>query len=650
MDKARISRLLTCLLLVAFLLGCNQDHTHSPQFPLGTNPPQLNDSGNTLPELGGVHSNRVLAEEETVFVFPIIDPDDDTISVNLDSPPDWLRYESTNDVLTVTVSPDFFDIGNYRMDLTLDDGNDTRSYVFELAVDDNPAKYRNIRITRSDLIGLHVFQSRDLIYLFDNGKGLYANKFGEQYQVRWQLNRRGEARVQFYDLDCFSCGLFREYTLSIVAEQSQRQRWLLTPPIGDIIVSNTIEVEPQGMPSGEYLSFATNVGVLARVDASQFVIPARVSTGDEEVDVVFQGEFDEEHLNATFPDEKTREPLYGSYLKTFFNEKHGAFLGLRFDLFAHSIDVTFSNEHITQLEVAVIPALSSENQDVELDDYDVSLAKYLETPIQRTVIFEPLKRIEIGRFFEAGNTYYSGFDATSDVVISGTQVSQIGATKLRLFAQGEAQLDVKTAGLPDYVAMQNAVWEVSANQLLVTDAEKTRAYEMYENSQGQLLLSGARQQTPFTHVYPLIRVVESAPPELPVASSLAGTFKMVSSEDYFSADERFFVMKDNRLAFGVRIAQTVKEDRLQIEADDSIEVVAGQGQCRSFSIGYSFCRQLHEFWFLNRGYEYQLKRLQLVHVDEDYYYFTTHRAQMDSRKPDASRADSSFLVLKRIDN
>lgn len=661
----RQSRLLFCLLCAVFLFGCGGSSSADISSPdlVELNNATPSNTGNALPELRGLLSNRVLAQERTVFVFDIRDADDDAVSVSLTSPPDWLTYQVSNDTLTVTVNPDFFDIGNYRIDTLLSDGKSDRAYVIEFAVDDNPARYGSIRITESGLIGTHRFQSRDVLHLYESGKGLFVDIFKNEFQVRWSLNRFGQATIKFYDVNCFACGVVRDYALRIVAQQGTSQRWVLTPTDEDLAIfaSNTVELVEPEFVSGAYIGFGEVVDVLGRVDTdnSRVILPATVSTGDYDVNVVFDATLDETRRQGLFPNTQAQFPLHENFLKSFFNQHEGTFLGLRFDLYPHSLEIEYIDANIMKVRFFVLPRLHASNQDVVVEDFDVSLANYLNVPMETQAAFAPLTPVDTEFVFQAGNTYYSRFDANTEAVINQFTVPVSGATKLTLTSDLQGQLTLNVPGRPDSVSTQDAVWQVAGNFLFLAGAEGDQVYELFETMHGERLLAGHPSHGEYVGIYPLIVQTDANNEDssedmsdvepLPTVSELEGKYVHVTDEDFFSTQEHYFFTEDNRMEYRTINSTSLWMDRLAVQPDGSMEVILGDRQCRSFSKTYESCRQLHESVFHNRGHVYELKRLELVKVEDDKYYFSEHSATLDSRLFGRSYAQSGIRVLRRIE-
>ena len=651
------SRLLLCLLLAVFISGCGGSGSQSelPSASEDSDNIAATNNGNSLPEIRGLLSNRVLAEERTEFVFEIRDADDDDITLELTSPPEWLTYSATNDALMVTVNPDFFDIGNYRIDMRLSDGKDNRDYVLEFAVDDNPARYSSIRIVSSNLVGIHRFQSRDVIHLFESGKGLFIDVFGNHFQVRWSVNRFGQAHINLYDVNCFSCGRVREYTLRIVAQQGSEQRWVLTPSDEDLetFASNTVALETPELVDGAYIGFGQFADVLGRVDTEnkRIILPTTVAVGSANIEVVFDVPLNNDN-DVVLPEAEALFPLHEHFSKLFFNQDAGTFLDVYFDLYPDDLVVEYMDANVMQVRFSVLPRLHASNQNMDLAAYDKSLTDYLNTPMETVALFAPLTPANAEFLFTAESTYYSRFEAVTEVVINGQTVPVSGATELSLTSDLQAQLVVHAAGRPDFVEVQNVQWQATENFLFLGGENSDQLYELYENKQGELLLAGYPLVGEYAGVYPLIVSSESDmnnSEPLPSVAELKGGYVYATDQDYFSVQEHFFFTEDDRMEFRTTNSVSVWEDRLKVQPDEAMEVILGDGQCRSFSKNYESCLSLHESVFNNRGHEYELKRIKLVKVEEDKYYFATQEAVMSSRPFGESYVESGIQVMKRIE-
>lgn len=600
---------------------------------------------NTSPEIKGNLSKTVKAEEQTGFSFDIEDAQNDEMTISIDNPPEWLSYESDQEELRVTVKPSFFDIGNFRFGVTIDDGELSRDYMLEFAVQDNPEAYQIQSVVADELVGTWELKSSHIFHLFESGEGLYVDAQKQEFQIRWEVDRSNTAFFEFYSLTCFECGKLGEMEMQVVAQQEDLQHWLIRDDEGEF-ASNTLPALPPRFEDGFYMPLAASVGTLGNVDVSSqnLSLPATIKVNNDELDVVFKGKLDSSGQTVTFADElSSQAPLFENYLTTFFDQVNGVPLGLRFDFFAHELSLTYSDTHYLIVDAAITPQLSDENNHINIDDF-VGLQDFLDTPVSTRLIFGYLTSVD-ANYFQPGRTYFSRYSGSAVTTLNGEEITVVGASEIVLDEEGVASIVFKLAGDASFSQAQNREWEVSGNRLSLASTSDTVNYLLFQNNQSEYFLAGYPLGDEEVAIYPVVELAQ----ETSLIPDWDGQYLHNTFRDFTSQDINYLNIKDDRLEFLTNNVNISWSDRWKSNADDSIDIISGAGLCGSFSVDYDQCRGFHQDNFETRLiYAYSMRRMKLVKIEGNRHYFTYHFIRMD--KSSSGSGIGSLRVFEKLEN
>jgi hypothetical protein len=180
---------------------------------------------NTAPTMSGVFTTNAKAMQKTIAVFDIADVENDTLSLSISEQPEWLSFElSNNNQVTITIEPDFFDIENYELVLTLSDGKASAQYKLIVDVIDNPTKWQHVEITEQELVGTWSNHNGDKLALtfLENSRGVYFvdNKL---VPLNWELD--DVIVIDFRKPGCISdCGIGGFMEVALLAQEGNKLR------------------------------------------------------------------------------------------------------------------------------------------------------------------------------------------------------------------------------------------------------------------------------------------------------------------------------------------------------------------------------------------------------------------------------------------
>lgn len=181
-------------------------------------------TANNAPTLGGPLAFSVNAQERLVMNYTLTDPENDPVTVSFTQLPAWVSHRVENQQLIVTVEPDFFDIGDTRLLLTLSDGKAQRQYNIDITVSDNPAQWQMVSKNRENFVGQWDLGGFLQLHLYANQTGFAVDQDGESFHLQWFYREQGYVEISSTQLNCTSdCYDYLE--LFVIAERDDLQYW-----------------------------------------------------------------------------------------------------------------------------------------------------------------------------------------------------------------------------------------------------------------------------------------------------------------------------------------------------------------------------------------------------------------------------------------
>ncbi len=180
---------------------------------------------NTAPTLSGLLTYEAKASTETLIVLTGADSENDTLSLTIADKPSWLDFSIDNQQIKMTLSPDFFDIGDHTLQLELSDGKLSNSYTLNLDVVDNPSKWQSLQLTDADLQGRWLDAQSQTQYMFANN-GLGVVNDGQQLYLSSYINQLPLSLSLYNYRHCVitECASTTDLTLNIIARKENRIR------------------------------------------------------------------------------------------------------------------------------------------------------------------------------------------------------------------------------------------------------------------------------------------------------------------------------------------------------------------------------------------------------------------------------------------
>jgi hypothetical protein len=175
--------------------------------------------------MSGIFTADAKAMQKTIAVFDISDVENDTLSLSILEQPEWLNFElSNNNQVTITIKPDFFDIDNYELALTLSDGEASTQYKLIIDVIDNPTQWQHVEITEQELAGTWSNNEDGALALtfFNNAQGVYLvdNKL---VPLNWELD--DTIMIDLREPGCsYNCGINDLMEISLLARDGNKIR------------------------------------------------------------------------------------------------------------------------------------------------------------------------------------------------------------------------------------------------------------------------------------------------------------------------------------------------------------------------------------------------------------------------------------------
>jgi|GEM_PF-2721536 len=151
---------LLCSAIALSLFGCGGSSSDSQSAP---SQPQ-----NTAPSLSGVANNTVKALQSTTVTLEMSDNESDVLTLTIEDKPQWVTVDLSENTATLTLAPDFFDIGSHELALNVSDGELSQAYSLTVEVDDNPEQWRDdISLSRAELRGAWSNSANDFNIVFN---------------------------------------------------------------------------------------------------------------------------------------------------------------------------------------------------------------------------------------------------------------------------------------------------------------------------------------------------------------------------------------------------------------------------------------------------------------------------------------------------
>lgn len=567
---------LLCSAIALSLFGCGGSSSDSENTP---SQPQ-----NTAPSLSGVANNTVKALQSTTVTLEMSDNESDVLTLTIEDKPQWVTVDLSENTATLTLAPDFFDIGSHELALNVSDGELSQAYSLTVEVDDNPEQWRDdISLSRAELRGAWSNSANDFNIVF-NGYDAGALIIDDTMkQFDYELNN--SATAVNLAVDPALCGPYCEReqqaaTLRAVAESDSQMRI----HVEGLEQNYTVNMAKRSAPTIEDAYFTTAIDprltFLGQFTANaETRLEAKVSLPDKEFTLAaLDGKFDGEYFTVNDP-----EVLFSNkYLQygNIGNEREfiiGRYIDRIEPLYVDDNFVVFDTIHSGEVSFP-LPGTYDEDDFVGLAhllaDYASLSAMYRFHPVNPPSLEFGQKYIgRLSSYHDdsASNTEFDGavevtFDSASELTIPLTVPHTEGSLELKL------------------------PYEIKADHLLVGNPGNEYKVGFFQHKNDDIYVS-----PDISHVFTLRRPMSlfmKAQEQQPLSiQSFAGVYEHLDYHNFY--DDIFYsVFHDNgTLGYKIRANGPLNE----VELSERTTHFWGVYDNRVVFIRYGTCPQATDF-------------------------------------------------------
>lgn len=227
-------------------------------------------AANNAPTLGGPLAFSVNAQERLVMNYTLTDPENDPVTVSFTQLPAWVSHRVENQQLIVAVEPDFFDIGDTRLLLTLSDGKAQRQYNIDITVNDNPTQWQMVSKNRENFVGQWDLGGFLQLHLYANQTGFAVDQDGESFHLQWFYREQGYVEISSTQLNCTE-DCYEYLELFVIAERGDVQYWGLESD-NELLALMARRYQELPQYQGSYVSSLQSVGSVLSFPADSSVL------------------------------------------------------------------------------------------------------------------------------------------------------------------------------------------------------------------------------------------------------------------------------------------------------------------------------------------------------------------------------------------
>lgn len=440
-------------------------------------------SPNSAPTLSGTFNISGKAASESILVLDANDSDDDSLSVTFDNKPTWLTHSLSNNQLTINVTPDFFDIGNHKLNLQISDGKIQTDYQLIVDIADNPDEYQNINLELNNIIGSWLLEDEQQIHFYANNEGLYIDTEKSHYPIQWSHNSGG---VEFSVYQPASSEYTVDYIeLEAVYEKDGRYRIKLEGDSLGTQVANTLASKKNQLSSSRYsLGHEILSSASLKIDddelAGDLLATIKTPASRKDVFIPFNSSMEissDVILLKNIESHASPVSLVFQDVQNFQNTE------LEFNITLNSVEIFYADKDIAITDFSF--KLTLVNESINIDDY-FELKEVLETVHIGTLEHFPLNPVSDFNL-EPGNTYYSKFNVPE--FIDGQEINT-NASEINVINDTEAHLIINFAN-PATPKLELAVnYTLSGNILQLKTEQEIYQYELFTTHTGQVVVDG----------------------------------------------------------------------------------------------------------------------------------------------------------------
>lgn len=453
------------------------------------------DSTNRVPTVSGELTQTFKTEAESQFSLSLQDADGDSLTLSLTEQPDWLSLDVSNNQATFTVNPRFYNIGEHEIELSLFDGTDLITRTLSLKVEDNPEAHQEVTLNADELAGSWVFNNGYQLHLYGDSRGLWKTPENNFFPINWNISEDAQSLSLTVHLpSCVErCDPIENIELNMVFSEGEHARIGVLKEDESTAFANATKQSDSAMPVGNYYqlgalangrmahfdSESNNVSFNARIANDSFESFAFVFA-DTQIDAEYQS--NDDNTASTFT---TSAELFNDSGVSFIDTEDGLETTFAFNFSAESIDVRFSDEHLSIIEVGIKQTLLADLTNEEIERFQ-GLQAYLDQDITVWIEYVPLQ--DAALTLEAGKHYASTFPFSNLDSIEQGEAEFHNHTTLSIIDETQATLSTLLSNdVP--LANQEVTYSIEGNQLTIEHGDTPMIYSFFETPNGQVLSS-----------------------------------------------------------------------------------------------------------------------------------------------------------------
>ena len=561
--------------------------------------------------------------QKTIAVFDIADAENDSLTLTITEQPQWLSFElSNNNQVTMTIEPDFFDINNYELALTLSDGKASSQYKLIVDVVDNPAQWQHVDMTEQELTGTWSTDTNGGLSLtfFENAKGLY---FSDNKLVphSWELD--GTIVVDIQQPGCnSSCGTTDFMEVGLLARDGNKLRVEIDIEDGVRQYVNLTKEQSNEFFHENFINIpqtAYNTLSVVKVDdiANISVNIEDISLGDTSYSSFFTIEGNlidkSEHYEISFTSSnKLLEEKWGNFYRFDTNREEE----LMFDVIIDNVELQSLSSGYVIVKVLYHAELLTDIEPSKYNNYN-NLEYVLEPKLAYDVLSGVSKNNEVN--LNLNTNYAARLLPRISTDIDGVDYRG-GASVFKFVSDKDGETKLKVIGKNSSIT-QNFSWSKDGGLLTVTLDGTTRNHQFYTLPDGELGLSLTFEENGIetsTSIYEFSEVTESNLD----AEKYIGQFK--TQYNSFFGSSSFSDMKigaDGRGEMSYFDGDKLK-DFWKLEEDGSLSFLNSYSCPNAYSSDLDFdaCYAEAKIEALT-GFGFTTRNYKLLSVDDNTYIF-----------------------------
>ncbi len=562
--------------------------------------------------------------QKTIAVFDIADAENDSLTLTITEQPQWLSFElSNNNQVTMTIEPDFFDINNYELALTLSDGKASSQYKLIVDVVDNPAQWQHVDMTDQELTGTWSTDENGGLSLtfFENAKGLY---FSDNKLVphSWELD--GTIVVDIQQPGCnSSCGIIEFMEVALLAQEGDKLRVEIDIEDGVRQYVNLTKEQSNEFVYENFINIpqtAYNTLSVVKVDdgiANIGVTVEDISLGDSSYGSFFTIEGNlidkSEHFEISLTSSnKLLEDRTGSFYNFDTNKEEE----LMFDVIVDNVELQSTSSGFVIVKVLYHAELLTDIEPSKYNNYN-NLEHVLEPKFTYDVLNGISENNDVN--LSLNTNYAARLLPRISTDIDGVDYRG-GASVFKFVSDKDGETKLKVIGKNSSIT-QNFSWSKDGGLLTVTLAGTTRNHQFYTLPNGELGLSLTFEENGIetsTSIYEFSEVTESNLD----AEKYIGQFK--TQYNSFFGSSSFSDMKigaDGRGEMSYFDGDKLK-DFWKLEEDGSLSFLNSYSCPNAYSSDLDFdaCYAEAKIVALT-GFGFTTRNYKLLSVDDNTYIF-----------------------------